>query len=82
MEEFLEQINERITKLQEEPTDVNIGKVVELNLVKIRLQQLILFGYNQRSEQLNTAWKALEWAGFERGNEFDDDDISKMLGIF
>ena len=34
-----------------------------------------------QSEQLNTAWKALEWVGFERGNEFDDDDINEMLGI-
>ena len=42
MEEFIKQINERITKLQEEPTDVNIGKISELHLVKIRLCQLIL----------------------------------------
>jgi hypothetical protein len=34
-----------------------------------------------QSEQLNTAWKALEWVGFERGNEFDDEDITEMLGI-
>ena len=42
MEEFIEQINERIAKLQEDPTDVNIGKISELHLVKIRLHQLIL----------------------------------------
>tara|TARA_R110000764_G_scaffold193277_1_gene278542 strand:- start:506 stop:805 length:300 start_codon:yes stop_codon:yes gene_type:complete len=47
MIEFIEQIDERIKKLQEEPTDVNIGKVAELNLVKIRLQQLILSGVMQ-----------------------------------
>lgn len=34
-----------------------------------------------RSEQLNTAWKVLERVGFERGNEFTDDDIAEMLCI-
>ena len=41
MIELMEQIIERIKKLQEEPTDVNIGKVSELNLIAIRLHQLI-----------------------------------------
>ena len=41
----------------------------------------VLFSVVGQSEQLNTAWKALEWVGFERGNEFDDDDINEMLGI-
>ena len=34
----------------------------------------------RQSEHLDTAWKALVWVGFERGNEFDDDDIKEMLG--
>lgn len=31
------------------------------------------------SELLSVAWKALEWAGFTRGEEFTDDDIQEML---
>lgn len=31
------------------------------------------------SEQLSAAWKALEWVGFTRGEEFTDDDIQEML---
>ncbi len=32
-----------------------------------------------QSEQLNVAWKALEWVGFTKGEEFTDDDIQEML---
>jgi hypothetical protein len=52
MKKLVKQIRERIKKLQEEPTDVNIGKVAELNLVAIRLQQLILPGVVEQNEQL------------------------------
>ena len=54
MEEFIEQINERIAKLQEDPTDVNIGKISELHLVRIRLHQLTLSDDNNQREQLIT----------------------------
>ena len=40
MEELIEQIKERIKTLQLEPTDVNIGKIVELNLVNMRLAKI------------------------------------------
>ena len=32
-----------------------------------------------QSEQLSVAWKALEWVGFTKGEEFTDDDIQEML---
>ena len=31
------------------------------------------------SERLSVAWKALEWVGFTKGEEFTDDDIQEML---
>ena len=40
MEKFIKEIDERITELQLNPTDVNIGKISELVLVKIRLNTL------------------------------------------
>jgi hypothetical protein len=30
-------------------------------------------------EKLKIAWVVLEWVGFERGLEFDDDDIIEVL---
>lgn len=39
MQEFIQEINERIEELQKEPTDVNIGKVAELSLVLLRLRK-------------------------------------------
>jgi hypothetical protein len=51
------------------------------SLLKKQKQALTIPVVVGQSEQLNTAWKALEWVGFERGNEFDDEDITEMLGI-
>ena len=31
------------------------------------------------SEQLSVAWKALEWAGYTKGEEFTDDDIQEIF---
>ena len=44
-------------------------------------QQLAIDNVSQRSEQLEAAWKALESVGFTRGEEFDDDDINRLLGL-
>ena len=52
-----------------------------LNEVESKFKLLPIPDVVGRSEQLNTAWKALEWVGFERNNEFTDDDIARMLGI-
>jgi predicted enzyme involved in methoxymalonyl-ACP biosynthesis len=65
MREFIEQIDERIKKLQEETTDINIGKVAELNLVKIRLQQLTLTAVSHQRELLLQAYKD----GFDSATE-------------
>jgi hypothetical protein len=46
-----------------------------------REKVLRLSGVVGQREQLNTAWKALEWVGFTRGEEFADDDVAEMLGI-
>jgi hypothetical protein len=61
-----------------ELSDYGREKLIEFNAIKKALTIPVVVG---QSEQLNTAWKALEWVGFERGNEFDDDDINEMLGI-
>lgn len=31
------------------------------------------------AEKLAVAWKALEWVGFRKGEEFEDEDVLKML---
>ena len=43
MKELIEQIEQRVKKLQEDPNTINIGKVSELTLVKMRLQKVILY---------------------------------------
>ena len=43
------------------------------------IEKLTLTGVVGHSEQLSVAWKALEWVGFTKGEEFTDDDIQEML---
>ena len=42
MKDLIKQIEDRIIELQKNPCLVNIGKVSELNLVKMKLKQLLL----------------------------------------
>lgn len=44
-------------------------------------EALSISNVKESNEQLNTAWKALEYVGFRRGEEFDDDDVSRLLGF-
>lgn len=60
-----------VTKLDEFMEDVIIATMV-VNKLPIH----VVVG---QSEQLSVAWKALEWVGFTKGEEFTDDDIQEML---
>ncbi len=42
MKVIFKEIEDRIKHLRKTPTDVNMGKISELTLVAIRLQQLLL----------------------------------------
>ena len=75
MEELIEQIIERIKKLQEEPTDVNIGKVAELNLVMIRLQQLTLTDASQQRKLLIDFCTKLELKAKQYSYLIPDEDF-------
>jgi hypothetical protein len=79
---LVEEILEIASELDRGDITFDEAQIKAETLVKIdRYEQLTLTDVVWRSEQLNTAWKALKWVGFERGNEFDDDDINEMLGI-
>jgi len=43
------------------------------------VKKLPIYNVVRQSEQLSVAWKALEWVGFTKGEEFTDDDIQEML---
>ena len=48
-----------------------------------QIQKGVVMNYipccTSEAEQLSVAWKAIEWVGFTRGEEFTDDDIKEML---
>lgn len=58
-------------------TDADVYRAV-LDAVNEALTIPVVVG---QSEQLEAAWKALESVGFTRGEEFDDDDINRLLGL-
>lgn len=57
--------------------DVKLETAVEFYYELVK--NLAIHDVVGQSEQLSVAWKALEWVGFTKGEEFTDDDIQEML---
>lgn len=82
MKEFIKQIDERIKHLQTNPTDVNIGKVAELTLVKLRIKQLaaqqispcnfyvVERNHEDHLDQLSIGFRAVEDAKAFRDSDY------------
>ena len=72
------------TNIPEEHWENEIGEMMDAYADyyhKAELKLLNLHLVDCQREQLNAAWKALEFVGFERNLEFDDDDIKEAIGI-
>jgi hypothetical protein len=57
-----------------------LQRLKRLAYLEEQIKENPIISIGHQNKQLEIAWKALEWVGFVRGEEFDDDDINKLLG--
>ena len=76
--EFTNKVLDNLNDSISEDGKVGLAKFIELTN---KLYEAINYTHccKSDSEQLSVAWKALEWVGFTKGEEFTDDDIQEML---